>query len=195
MTDFQKYGIILKHKKPAENFVFFTEKNKRPFVRNLLTEFLWVAYSKKLNGCFCVPYVLFYHKVPNGNAMTKNLYSEPLTGFSKNAHKRLADHQNKTGTIHQKTVPIYDNFMKIMKGKMLAIKDQVKLKLDQVIFNQAVLKSTIETIIFCGCQAPSLCGHRDDPQFYNSSLLEFPSVNVRNFLELICFRVAGVDEI
>ena len=50
-------------------------------------------------------------------------------------HIRLADHQNKTGTIHQKTVPIYDNVMKIMKGKMLAIKDQVKLKPDQVIFN------------------------------------------------------------
>ena len=73
--------------------------------------------------------------------MTTNLYSESLAGFSKNVHKRLADHQNKSGIIHQKTVPIYDNFMNIMKGKMLAIKDQVKLKPDQVIFNQTVLKS------------------------------------------------------
>ena len=73
--------------------------------------------------------------------MTNNFYSEPLTGFSKNAHKTLADHQNKSGTIHPKTVPIYDNFMKILKGKMLAIKDQVKLKPDQVIFRQTVLKS------------------------------------------------------
>ena len=70
---------------------------------------------------------------------------------------------------------------------MLAIKDQVKLKPDQVIFNQAVLKSIIETIIFCGRQALSLCGHRGDRQFYNSLLLEFPSVNVGNFLELIYF--------
>ena len=31
---------------------------------------------------------------------------------------------------------------------MLAIKDQVKLKPDQVIFNQIVLKSIIETITF-----------------------------------------------
>ena len=62
--------------------------------------------------------------------MAKNLYSEPLIGFSKSANKRLADHQNKTGTIHRKTMPIYDNFMKIMKSKMLAIKDQVKLKPD-----------------------------------------------------------------
>ena len=84
---------------------------------------------------------MFYHEVPNGNAMTTNLYSESLAGFSKNVHKRLADHQNKSGIIHQKTVPIYDNFMNIMKGKMLAIKDQVKLKPDQVIFNQTVLKS------------------------------------------------------
>ena len=85
--------------------------------------------------------------------------------------------------------------MKIMKGKILAIKDQVKFKPDQVIFNHAVLKSIIETIIFCGRQALSLRGHRDDPQFYNSSLLEFPSVNVGNFLELICFGVAAGDEI
>ena len=123
LTDFQKYDIILKHKKPAENFIFPTEKNNKPFVRNWSTEFPWVAYSEKLNACFCVPCVLFYHEVPNGNAMTKKLYSGPLTGFGKNAHKRLADHQNKTGTIHQKTVPIYNNFMKIMKCKMLAIKD------------------------------------------------------------------------
>ena len=79
----------------------------------------------------------------------KNLYSEPLNGFSKNAHKTLADHQNKIGTIHQRTVPIYDNFMKRMKGRMLAIKDQVKLKPDQVIFNQTVFKPIIEAIIFC----------------------------------------------
>ena len=56
---------------------------------------------------------------------------------------------------------------------MLAIKDQVKLKHDQVIFNQTVLKSIIKTIILCGCQALFLRGRRDDPQFYNSSLLEF----------------------
>ena len=37
MTDAQKYDIILKHQKPAENFVFPAEKNKRPFVRNWLT--------------------------------------------------------------------------------------------------------------------------------------------------------------
>ena len=140
-----------------------------------------IEYSEKLNGCFCVPCVLFYHNVPNGNTMTKNLYSEPLTGFSKNAHKSLADQQNKTGIIHQKNMPIYDNFMKIMKGKMLAIKDQVQLKPDQVIFNQTVLKSIIETIIFCGR--------------HNSSLLEFTSVNVGNFLELIRFRVAAGDGI
>ena len=95
----------------------------------------------------------------------------------------------------KKTVPVYDNLMKIMKGKMLAIKYQVKLKPDQVIFNQAVLKSIIETVIFCGRQALSLRAHRDDPQFYNSSLLEFPSVNVGNFLELIRFQVAAGDEI
>ena len=35
--------------------------------------------------------------------MTKYLYSELLIGFNKNAHERLADRQNKTGTIHQKT--------------------------------------------------------------------------------------------
>ena len=65
----------------------------------------------------------------------------------------------------------------------------------EVIFNQTVLKSVIETIIFCGCQALSLRCHRDDPQFDNSSLLEFPSVNVEIFLELIRFRVVAGGEI
>ena len=92
-------------------------------------------------------------------------------------------------------MPIYDNFMKTKNVKMSAIKDQVKHKLDQVIFNQTVLKSIIETTIFCGRQALTLRGHRDDPQFYDSSLLELTSVNVGNFLELIRFRVAAGDEI
>ena len=78
---------------------------------------------------------------------------------------------------------------------MLAIKDQVKLKPDQGILNQTVLKSIIEPIIFCWRQALSLHGHRDDMQFYNSSLLQFPSVNMGSVLELILFRVAAGDEI
>ena len=57
------------------------------------------------------------------------------------------------------------------------------------------MKSIIETIIFCGRQTLYLHGLRDDPQFYNSSLSELPSVNVGNFLELIRFRVAAGDEI
>ena len=61
--------------------------------------------------------------------------------------------------------------MKIMRGKQLAVKDQVKLKHDQVIFNQTVLKSIIGTIIFCGRETLSLGCPREDPQFYNSSLL------------------------
>ena len=134
---------------------------------------------------------MFYHEVLNGNANTKKFYSEPLTGFNKNAHKRLADHQKKLA-LFTKKLSSYDNFMKIMKGEMLAIKDQVKLKPHQVIFNQIWI---FEMIIFCERQALSLRGHRDDSKFYNSSLLEFPSVNVSNFLELFHFRVAAGDEI
>ena len=63
---------------------------------------------------------------------------------------------------------------------MLAIKDQVKLKPHQVIFNQIWI---FETIISSGRQALSLRGHRDDSQFYKSSLLEFTSVNVGIFFE------------
>ena len=57
------------------------------------------------------------------------------------------------------------------------------------------MKLIIETIIFCGRQALSLRGLRDNPQFYNSSLLELPSVNVGSLLELIRFRVAAGDKI
>ena len=88
--------------------------------------------------------------------MTKISYSERFTGFNKVACERLADQQNKTGTIHQNNIPISGTSMKIMKSRISAIKEQVKLKLDQLIFNQIVLKSIIETIIFCGCQTLSL---------------------------------------
>ena len=99
---------------------------------------------------------MFYHEVSNGNTMSKILYSERFTGFNKVAYERLADQQNKTGTIHQNNIPISGTSMKIMKSRISAIKEQVKLKLDQLIFNQIVLKSVIETIIFCGCKTLSL---------------------------------------
>ena len=57
---------------PAENVIFPANKNKRPFIRNWLTEFPWVEYSKKLNGCFCFLSALFYHEIPNDNTMTKS---------------------------------------------------------------------------------------------------------------------------
>ena len=85
--------------------------------------------------------------------------------------------------------------MKILKGKILAIKDQVMLKPDQVIFNETVLESIIETIIIWGCQALSLRGQIDDPLLYYSSLLEFTSVNVGNFWGLIHFLVAAEDAV
>ena len=85
-------------------------------------------------------------------------------------------------------MPICDNFIKIMKSKMLAIKEQIKLKPDEVIFNQSVLKSIIETITFCGREALSLRGHSDHPRFYKSTLLEFTSANVGNVLRMIRFR-------
>ena len=77
----------------------------------------------------------------------------------------------------------------------LAIRDQVMLKPDQVILNETVLESIIETIIFWGHQELSLHGQRDDPLLYNSSLLEFTSVNVGNFWRLINFQVAVGDAV
>ena len=68
----------------------------------------------------------------------------------------IVSHQNKTGTIHHENILISDTFMKIMKGAILAIEDQVRLKPDQLTFNQFILKLIIETIIFCGCQTRSL---------------------------------------
>ena len=53
LADFQKYDIILNHEKHVENFIFPADRNRRPFVRNWLKEFPWVAYSEKLNVFLC----------------------------------------------------------------------------------------------------------------------------------------------
>ena len=88
-------------------------------------------------------------------------------------------------------MPLYKSFMERMKGKILGVDDQLRLKPEKTIFNQKVLKSIIETIVFCGRQGLSLRGHRDDPQYFGSSLLNFTDVNIRNFPELLRFRVSG----
>ena len=86
--------------------------------------------------------------------------------------------------------------LKFAKSKKVS-QNQLSSNLTQVevLFNQTVLKSIIETIILCGRQALSLRGLRDDPQFYNSSLLELPSVKVGIFVELIHFGFEAGDEI
>ena len=96
----------------------------------------------------------------------------------------------------KKTIKIYDSFMKIIKRKISAVKDQVKLKPDQITFNQTVLKSIIYwNNYFLRAPNTFFTCHRDDPQFYNSSLLEFSCINVGNYLQLIPFRVAAGDGI
>ena len=53
---------------------------------------------------------------------------------------------------------------------------------EQIKSNRQVVKSVAQTVHFLAKQNLSLCGHRDDVQYYNKE-----GVNPRNFQELLKF--------
>ena len=88
-----KYNLLVNHFKPGADYSFPKSTSGRAFQYRWLIQFPWLAYSKKENGGFCLPCVLFassgYHGSDPGVLVSRLLtaFAKALELFRKHAHK------------------------------------------------------------------------------------------------------------
>ncbi|XP_073228860.1 52 kDa repressor of the inhibitor of the protein kinase-like [Porites lutea] len=160
--------------------------SKRHFVWGWLKRFPWLAYSKFLDGAFCLPCVLFGVQCGRNSNKLDKLYKTPLTLWT-SAISRFTKHASGKCEMHNFSVIAMDNFLRNMRRESVPIDQQINnLLQEQIKRNREILKSLFKTIIFCGRNNIALRGPRDDdPQ--NASLSG-------NFQALLEFRIDSGDQ-
>ena len=189
-SDQDKLKFIENVWKPGELFDFPVSvecsNSKRHFVWGWLKRFPWLAYSKFLDGAFCLPCVFFGVQCGRNSNKLDKLYKTPLTLWT-SAMSRFTKHASGKCEMHNFSVIAIDNFLRNMTRESLPIDQQINSLLQQQIKrNREILKSLFKTIIFCGRNNIALRGPRDDdPQ--NASLSG-------NFQALLEFRIDSGDQ-
>ena len=184
-SDQDKLKFIENVWKPGELFDFPASvecsNSNRHFVWSWLKRFPWLAYSKYLDGAFCLPCVCFGVQCGRNTNKLDKLYKSPLTLWT-SAISRFSKHASGKCEMHNFAVIAMENFLRNMRREAVPIDQQINNLLQQQINrNREILKSLFKTIIFCGKNNIALRGRRDDdPQ--NASL-------AGNFQALLEFRI------
>ena len=150
----------------------------RKFQVYWLQQYPWLAYSKYLDGAFCLPCVLFGLNANNVDRLVKL----PLT-FWTSATGRFKKHSH--SETHNHTVLSMDNFVRVMRRQIVPVDQQLdNVMRQQIDKNRKILSSLFQTVIFCGQNNIALRGHRD----------EGPNNVKGNFQALLAFRVESGDK-
>ena len=150
--DFSQYDIGLFFKEISS----YSDQHKLKFIENVL------AYSKYLDGAFCLPCVLFGVQCGRNSNKLEKLYKSPLTLWM-SAISRFTKHVSGKCEMHNFAVIAMENFLKNMTRESVAIGQQINNLLEQQIKrNREVLKSLFRTILFGGKNNIALRGPRDD---------------------------------
>ena len=197
LTDNEKFYLLNHHFVPGVGYQFPSHtfgKQSRRFQKQWLTKYSGLVYSEVADGGYCKYCVLFAQCEASVHAFGA-LVNRPLTNLKK-ATNILPDHFSHKGCrSHRIAVEKAKAFCNVMTNQSLSIDQQLSSQRAQVIANnRAKLRSIAATIIFCGKQAISLRGHRDDW----SDLLECDDESRKqggNFHALLQFRIAAGDEV
>ena len=176
---------------PDASYVF-PNNNGRSFLRKWLSEHSWLRYSDHLNGGFCLPCVLFGHKVKSKSNRAKKLVSEPLIPVP-NAKSILKSHTSTKNGLHQETILIFNELSSQQVGCSTSVDKLIDTTYARkVADNRTKLIPIIDTIILCGRLGLSLRGHRDDSKYFPNAG-EYSLNSTGNFIELLNFRYRGGD--
>jgi hypothetical protein len=172
---------------PARFYKDTHEKDgvKRRFCsRDWFRLFDFIAYSKQVDGLFCLCCVLF-PVTPSHGQRAKALINQPYRNW-KDAKSDLKTHS--TLAYHQDSKALMDGFLWTAKMPQNIIENRLSVEREQLVArNRAVLSSIVKTIELCGRQGFALRGHRDDGKKYSSS------VNFGIFRALLDFRIDSGD--
>lgn len=177
-------------------FPAIVQSNKnRSFKIHWINEFPWLSYSHKFQGGLCRVCVLF-GKDQGGRSQVQlgKLVEKPLSTYKK-AKEDMKHHSDTE--YHKRNVIASDNFIRIMKGSLPNIQEQLDRAItSRVASNREKLVPIVKTIMFCGHQNIPLRGHRDDGALPLDSENVDQSVaeNQGNFRALLRFRIDAGDE-
>ena len=112
LSDGEIYNLMVNRWKPSKGFDFplSTESaGKKHLLHEYLKECSWLAYSKYLDGCFCISCLLFGGQTGHHDmAHLKKLFTETYTYWT-SACSRFKDHESHS-PLHQDSVLIMENF-------------------------------------------------------------------------------------
>lgn len=189
-TDAVRYSAIKYAWIPPDKFAFPVSSTRNlKFRKNWLTEFHWLAYSKKYDGAFC-RYCPFFTPggVGRGGQVPKSLVTTAFTRW-KDAKEQFRYHQDLN--YHKNAVISAQNFIEVREKKTVEISLQLdKAKKMEIEQNRKFFSSIIETLLFLGRQGIAFRGHRDA-----GPLLSESSENDGNFRNLLRFRMAAGDDV
>ena len=181
-SDQDKFRFIENMWKPGELFDFPASvecsNSNRHFVWRWLERFPWLAYSKYVDGAFCLPCVCLGVQCGRNTNKLDKLYKSPLTLWT-SAVSRFTKHASGKCEMHNFAVIAMENFPRNMRREAVPIDQQINR-------NREILKSLFKTIIFCGKNNIALRGTRDDDP-RNRSLFG-------NFQALLEFRIDSGDQ-
>lgn len=142
-SDQRKYELITNVWKPDDTFLFLKSKEgsrTRRFNPVWLKNFLWLVYSKYLDGAFCLPWDLFAKESGRNSNKLDKLVKSPITFW-----------RNGKCQTHNYSVIAMNNFIQSMRQEVVPIDQQLDTLLQQQIAkNREIILSLFKTIIFCG---------------------------------------------
>lgn len=199
LTDDEKYYLLTSHFNPPSTYKFpsvIHGSQKRSFQHSWLTNYNGLVYSEIDQGGYC-KYCVLFGKCPSSvPSFVGVLTTRLLTNFPK-ASEKLREHftgigSNSARKDHLAAVERAEQFKSFMEKKQLPVDQMLsRVRLQRITQNRQMMKSVVDTIIFCGRQGIALRGHRDDSK--HLQLASF--ANHGNFLALLKFRVDSGDKV
>ena len=145
-----------------------------------------LAYSKYVDGAFCLPCVCFGVQCGRNTNKLDKLYKSPLTLWT-SAISRFTKHASGKCQMHNFAEIAMENFLTNTRREAIPIDLQMNNLLQQQINrNREILKSLFKTIIFCGKKQHS-------PQRYTRCNPRNASLS-GNFQALLEFRIDSGDQ-
>ena len=165
LSDSQKYDLAINDDdfRPGYKYIYPTRLEygkQRRFQYDWLQRYKWLVYSKKENGGFCLPCMLFGQGQGGGDLGI--LVSRPMVNFTKAHSTTLPVHKQKE--CHQVAVTKLSNFITIMAGKRQSVRECLDTALglaERVAANRRKLETIVDTELLCGRQNIAIRGHRD----------------------------------
>ena len=166
LTDEEKYELLTNSCQLDADYCLPSNSSGRKFQVKWLREFPWLAYSKSMDGAFCLNCVLFSSSESGHNASKLDrLYRSPFKTWS-NGPRKLCEFAEKS-PLHKSATLKASHFKQCIEQKNKSVDLQLNSLLNkQIEQNRQRLVPIVGAVILCGRQNIALRGHRDDARYF-----------------------------